>query len=898
VNTPLPADSFRPILLVVLLSSLAPSTGFAQAAPVTAPPPTRAEDAVQLSAFTVKEDQDIGYESMQTTSGMRTPQELKNLANSISILNNAFINDIGALSVDEMMRWSVAGEDNPEGHNAQVDSRVVMRGIASAYAMRNGWIWYSPMDAYSTERVEVLRGPNSFLYGEADVGGAHNQITKRGLFGRDINRVRLVFGSDDLRRGEIDINRRIIKDKLAVRVAAVKSHQGSWIDNVRRDVNGIYAAATYRPFKKTQINISAEHAEVNSVNSLGLLLDQYSRTATAAVSATVGGLTYIPATGLSYRNQGTGRLISTGSANTITDPNVVPRSFHSAGPNATFENYYQSFILDVEQDIGENLHLQLSGSWYQRNIDQQAVGAGRTIFRDMNRLLPNGSANPYFGELYTEYFRTRREHGNNVKDIRLSLVYDWKPVKWMKQQFLVNVQQHQDNPYHRKPAWGEYIDESNPAFQGTINRDITQAAYTANRATFTNNRFMRRYYFQRDGTKGSDDMGPVPGVSAWYPDLSNAVGAAGHQLNRRFYTPSKGAGMSGTYFKGHLFTHVGYREDEFKMKTRFTTVRPLKDQWVVDEVPGLFPANQTFVYAKVHGTNYGGVLRLNETFAVGYNWAQSFRISTGEGADTHRVGEKQGVPIGEGTEISARFSLFPDARDPRLRRLEINLVKYDNFRPNDRFNPNPAVAVENELIAIFPTEFYAPGQDFQTTTTEGYELEMNANLTRNWRLTFNVGTNKVVTEDRAPILHGFQAAAKEKGVPTPLLDAFLLTFPEGVPNAGYTKARANIFTRYTFTEGALRGFHFGGGVNWRKPTYRGIADHDYNPATPTAGMWSPGYSLYSFLAGYSTRIMKRPTTFALNVSNVFDKDYYRAGGFASGSWGDPRAFRLTMSTDL
>jgi hypothetical protein len=393
-------------------------------------------------------------------------------------------------------------------------------------------------------------------------------------------------------------------------------------------------------------------------------------------------------------------------------------------------------------------------------------------------------------------------------------------------------------------------------------------------------------------------MGPVPGVSAWYPDLSNVVGAAGHQLNRRFYTPSKGAGMSGTYFNGHLFTHVGYREDEFKMKTRFTTVRPLKDQWVVDEIPGLFPANQTFVYAKVHGTNYGGILRVNDAFAVGYNWAQSFRISTGEGADTHRVGEKQGVPVGEGTEISARFSLFPDPRDPRLRRIEINAVKYHNFRPNDRFNPNPAVNVEDEVAAIFPTEFYAPGQDYQTTTTEGYELEINANLTRNWRLTFNVGTNKVVTEDRAPILHGFQAAAKVKGVPTPLLDAFLLTFPEGVPNAGYTKARGNIFTRYTFTEGALRGFYFGAGVNYRQPTYRGVADHDYNTATPNAPMWSPGYSLYNFLAGYSTRIMKRSTSIALNVNNVFDKDYFRAGGFNSGSWGDPRAFRLSISTDL
>ena len=30
----------------------------------------------------------------------------------------------------------------------------------------------------------------------------------------------------------------------------------------------------------------------------------------------------------------------------------------------------------------------------------------------------------------------------------------------------------------------------------------------------------------------------------------------------------------------------------------------------------------------------------------------------------------------------------------------------------------------------------------------------------------------------------------------------------------------------------------------------------------------------------------------------FDKDYYRSGGVASGSWGDPRSFRLTVSTEL
>jgi outer membrane receptor protein involved in Fe transport len=45
-------------------------------------------------------------------------------------------------------------------------------------------------------------------------------------------------------------------------------------------------------------------------------------------------------------------------------------------------------------------------------------------------------------------------------------------------------------------------------------------------------------------------------------------------------------------------------------------------------------------------------------------------------------------------------------------------------------------------------------------------------------------------------------------------------------------------------------------------------------------------------------ILKRRTSFALNVSNVFDKDYYRSTGVATGSWGEPRSFRLTISTDL
>jgi len=271
-----------------LLSPLA----VGQTAPTTSLPTStsagnsaKMDEAVTLSVFTVSEEKDLGYESMQTTSGMRTAQELKNVANSISIMNAQFIEDLGLTTMEEMSTWMVSGESNPDP-NALVQSRVILRGVPNAYALRNGWIWYSPMDAFSTEKVEELRGPNAFLYGEADVGGANNQITKRGLLSRDLTRAKIMAGSDNLFRAEVDFNRRLIRDKLAVRLSAVNSHNDSWIDNVRRDFRGIYSAITYRPTQQTLITVMAEHDRTAAVLSQGMMIDAFSRTATATLVMT------------------------------------------------------------------------------------------------------------------------------------------------------------------------------------------------------------------------------------------------------------------------------------------------------------------------------------------------------------------------------------------------------------------------------------------------------------------------------------------------------------------------------------------------------------------------------------------------------------------------------------
>jgi len=853
--------------------------------------PTDSDDAgqvVQLSKFTVTSERETGYESMQTTSGMRTVQELKNVANSISVVNSQMIQDLGALTIEDMTRWTVTGEVNPDPQVAGGTSRLMFRGIQNNYSIRNGWIWYSPIDSYSTERVELLRGPNAFLYGEADLGGAQNQITKRGLFTRNITRAKLFLGSNDLRRAELDLNRRF-NDQVAVRVAAVQSNNETWWDHGRRDFRGVYGAVTYRPFRKTTISVMTEMAKSTEVRSQGLFADAFTYTTTSTYN-NANGVVFLPINGGTYRLSG--RVRSQGPNVSIANTQIVPREYQFNGPNASNGTDQKSLVLEIEQQIGDNWNILLSANYY--SSDNEIWNAStRSITRDLNPLLPNGAANPYYNELYTEYQRTYQESGNIVRDIRLSSVYDLD-VGWMRQQIALNIQQHQDNPGQKRPKMAEFVSPGSAAFIGTINPAATQAALNANRTTFANNKFIRRYYLKDgDGAQLTGSLGPVPGLSEYMPDLGSgaqgAVGATGAMIDRRFYTPSIGIGAAGTYFNGHLYTLLGYRRDEFKMKTISGVPRPLANTWIVDSVPGF--SDPQYVNYKFNGSNYGAVYRVNDMLAFTFNRAQSFRLSLGDGNDGYRVGTKQGIPYGEGTDMGIRLTLFGG-------KLEFNTTYYSNYQPNGRITALGSAQqnVKNELAAIFPDTFNINGSDTEKITTSGVEIELVANLTRNWRLMANMATNKVETRDRLPQLHAFQQEAKSQNKATPLLDAFLPTLPDGVPNAGYTKDRFNLFTRYDIKQGAMKGFYFGGGVNWRSETFRGNADLDRDGIAEK--LWSPSYALVSLLAGYQTKIYERRVTFALNVDNVLDKDYYRSGAAASGMWGNPREFKLSATIDF
>ncbi|SFL49374.1 iron complex outermembrane recepter protein [Methylorubrum salsuginis] len=84
-----------------------------------------------------------------------------------------------------------------------------------------------PFDTWNVERIEVLRGPASVLYGEGAIGGIVNVVSKKPLF-TPLNVARVGLGSDGLVRAAID-STGPIGESFAYRLNVSGNRADGWI---------------------------------------------------------------------------------------------------------------------------------------------------------------------------------------------------------------------------------------------------------------------------------------------------------------------------------------------------------------------------------------------------------------------------------------------------------------------------------------------------------------------------------------------------------------------------------------------------------------------------------------------------------------------------------------------
>tara|TARA_R110000787_G_scaffold86993_1_gene185435 strand:- start:1867 stop:4050 length:2184 start_codon:yes stop_codon:yes gene_type:complete len=125
-------------------------------------------------------------------------------------------------------------EANP-GNGGQSIAARGFRGQGSVTKLYDGTNYYTaaetltfPFDTWGVERIEILKGPSSVLYGEGGIGGAINVIPKTPQQERS-GHVRLTGGEDDTTFAGLDLTGGLT-DTLAYRLNYSRSQSDNWVD--------------------------------------------------------------------------------------------------------------------------------------------------------------------------------------------------------------------------------------------------------------------------------------------------------------------------------------------------------------------------------------------------------------------------------------------------------------------------------------------------------------------------------------------------------------------------------------------------------------------------------------------------------------------------------------------
>ncbi|WP_244631302.1 TonB-dependent siderophore receptor [Aureimonas sp. ME7] len=127
-----------------------------------------------------------GYVARATTTGSKTATPIAELPQSVSVIGREEFEDRGAQKVDEALRYTAGVFTQPFGYDSDTDWFYI-RGFDATQTgvyldglnlYQYAFAGYS-IDPFLLERVEVLRGPASVLYGGSNPGGIINEVSKR-----------------------------------------------------------------------------------------------------------------------------------------------------------------------------------------------------------------------------------------------------------------------------------------------------------------------------------------------------------------------------------------------------------------------------------------------------------------------------------------------------------------------------------------------------------------------------------------------------------------------------------------------------------------------------------------------------------------------------------------------
>ena len=1031
-----PRRSPAPRAVLLCLLGLASHPTWAQStAPAGTTPPASETAPVVLSPFAVTTEGDVGYAAGDSLAASRFKTRLMDSAATVSVFTEAFLKDLGASSLAEVLEYGVNSnidydQNRPDPTMFYVDAglqntRINNRGLSGS-ALTDFFRSRMPVDAYNTGRFDFASGPNSVLFGVANSAGSINTSTLQAELRKNHYKFSAQAGRWADYRASVDTNFVLVPQQLAVRVMGVHARKDSWRDWDNREDNRLTGSVRLVPFKQTGTNLVASYEKANlsgmwsvpqnmadnvsfweTLPDAQRLVDNRGTAALNANLAAARGLERIAGnrqfivtnSGDTYANtvggvfgglnlySSTSYYETAAQFNTLvgvvpgwqpalyrdTFQTLLPATPQEAarngpyqsnlvapysvgyGPDTTNASDVERLFLRIEQPIGKNLFLDLS---YQK---EEATGSAfrldTQISADPNLYIPDATGgvkpNPFVGRYYIDGAPLRTINTDNNEAIRASALYN------------LDLKKFGD---HKILAMWERSENTNSQLQGNqvLINSRTNAPIASADIRNANNRVDYRTYI----TPGTD-------YRAWFAGTfadNKLIRLNGIDYKKDFTDRSVSGNKSeaktyvlatqSSFLDKKFFVSLGFRRDDYTTLTRVASLLASNDPRVTSGSRYAGDGVLTDQYLPINDETF-------DTYTAGIVWHAFPALSLFANqatnvapAMTNRrvIANNFDVPSpvqGKGYDTGVMIRLLDN-------RFNARLTYFKGENPGNPVNRVNSVVVDHDRIlsALMTTNNPATGRPYMTQAeafekfvyqksrggtvgtyggalldglsddvTTGYEADLKFNPSRAWTFTGAFSYTKLergnIFSEFDPWFASVRPYLERFGSPAGLVDQNnspvniaehverMQLAIDDVRNAGAfgfnnRPYKANMFTRYTFGAGKLRGVFAGGGVRWQSQNrIQRVVTGLSNAGRPVYGatLYGPEILEVDALLGYSGKMdffgQRTPWRAQLNGYNVLNNREiqvlrYSADGTrlwrvtprAPGSW------RVSFSVDL
>ncbi len=216
----------QPLAAAVFAAGLFPFAALAESAEAAE------RDEAVLPEVAVVTSGAASYNPDEAGGATRTDTPLREVPQAVRVVPRAMIDDIGATRLEQTFDY-VSGIARQDSFGGLWDNFAV-RGFAGNENTGTGYLvngfvanrgFTAPRDVATIERVEVLKGPTSSLYGSGEPGGTLNLVTKQPQF-KPAQNYEVEVGNRDRYRVAADVTGPL-GENVAGRLIAVGDHQGS-----------------------------------------------------------------------------------------------------------------------------------------------------------------------------------------------------------------------------------------------------------------------------------------------------------------------------------------------------------------------------------------------------------------------------------------------------------------------------------------------------------------------------------------------------------------------------------------------------------------------------------------------------------------------------------------------